>query len=480
MTVGEAQTVPGQASTALPVTSPAAVTSAGVTAGAAATPPGGQRRSGGGRSIPFRLGAWSAVLTTCIALLLAVAAASVTATRAGAATVASRSAEASTAANLYFALADLDAQAARLVLLGGGVPPGATTAQYGADQLSALGAFNSRTAQIDTYLAQLAAGGRQNDPNDVAAVAALAQNIDVYQQIAAAAVAMDDSADQNAGAPAGRPLTGAVGYYSRATGIMQGQILPAAHALSQEKAAELANAAGSAADAGNLGGAATAAAGLLATAAALLMHRRTAVWFRRLLNVGLAVAALSCLALGAGGALALTGSAAQNSAAGSRFAGYLAVVQVQTDSYNADGAAVRFLVLPGIGAQATESLTAQVGTELAGLGDDPAAQQAVARWSRVAGPGGDIPGVIADFGHGDVIGALALDTGIKRGNEDFDFSYYNLALDQLAQQRLDAFQAASAADSADLADWPWLPWVLAAAAFAGLVLGVRPRFAEYR
>jgi hypothetical protein len=433
------------------------------------------------RSTPFRLGAWSAAVGVCIALLLGVTVAAMTAARDGAATVASRAASASEASDLYFALADLDTEAARLVLLGNGIPPGGTTATYGGNQLTALIAYNQRNAQIDGDLAALAAS---EQPGDAAAVTALAQDISTYRGIAAGAVAMDDSANEHVGAAAGAPLRDATGYYSRATSIMQGQILPEARALNTQKAAQLADAAHSANLAGTLGAIGAGVVGAVAVIAALAMHRRMARWFRRRINPFLVLAALVSAALGISAAASLALSASDSSDAGSRFASYLTVTYTQTDSYTADGDAVRLLVLAGVGSTTTHTAVTTVSGELQQLGPDPLAQEAATRW-QAAGTDdilgtNDRPGIVGDAKSGDTAAALARDTGIGRGDEAFDFSYYDLALSTLAGQRLASFQAASAADGSALAGWSWLPWAFAVASLAALGLGVRSRFAEYR
>jgi hypothetical protein len=81
---------------------------------------------------------------------------------------------------------------------------------------------------------------------------------------------------------------------------------------------------------------------------------------------------------------------------------------------------------------------------------------------------------------GDTATALVLDTGTARGQEAFDFYFYDTALNQLSDQRLAAFDSAMSAARDDLSGWSWLPWALIGVALTGLVLGVRPRFAEYR
>jgi len=98
------------------------------------------------RPTPTRLRLIAAVLTVIVLALLAVTAASFLQARARADTVATRARTAAQAGDLYFALADLDAEAARLVLLGDGDgQPG--DGAYDGNQLSALITYNQRTAQ---------------------------------------------------------------------------------------------------------------------------------------------------------------------------------------------------------------------------------------------------------------------------------------------------------------------------------------------
>lgn len=126
---------------------------------AAVSPPAAGRRDDARRPTPTRLRLTATGLTLAILALLAVTAASFFEARAHASTVTSRARTATEAGDLYFALADLDAEAARLVLLGDGdLTPGG--GEYDGNQLSALLAYNTRSAQVDSDLQALAARGR--------------------------------------------------------------------------------------------------------------------------------------------------------------------------------------------------------------------------------------------------------------------------------------------------------------------------------
>ncbi len=455
---------------------------------ATATVSGAVPRSGdgGSRSTPLRLGIWTAAVGLCLAALLGISVASFTVARDGASGVADASAVASDASDLYFALADLDAQAARLVLLGNGSAlPGSKITDYGSSTLAALDSYNSETAQVDGDLHKLAAGARSTDD---AAVSRLTAGVTQYHQIADAAIALDETAGQQAaaapgatptlGAPAGQPDSAAIGYYARATTLMQGQLLPAAKQLRDDKSRALSDAASSARLAGLIGASATLVAGLLTLVVALRTHRRMARWFRRSVNPGLALATLIIVALTVAGGAALFFAASDSSAAGNRFSDYLAVARARTDSYDADGAATRYLLMPDTGTIALDKAKGLAAAEVGALGTSSGEQAAGQRWHQVEKV--DLASIVSDVNSGDTATALELDTGTARGQEAFDFYYYDTELTQLSDQRLAAFETAMSAARDDLSGWSWLPWVLIGVALIELVLGVRPRFAEYR
>ncbi|HEU5333484.1 MAG TPA: hypothetical protein VFU73_11975 [Actinocrinis sp.] len=478
------------------------VTTTATRAVSGAVPTSGDERTG--RSTPVRLGLWTGVVGLCLAALLAVSVGSLTVARDETSGVSDAAAVASDSSDLYFALADLDAQAARLVLLGNGsAPPGSTVTDFGSSQLAALNSYNQRTAQVDADLHSLAA---RVSSSDDAAVARLASGVTEYHQIADAAIALDQTAapqgadqaaaaqtpttsptqgapqtptiQQSFGAPAGRAAAAAIGYYSRATTLMQGDLLPSAKQLRDDKAAALSDAASSADRAGIVGAAATIVTGLGALVAVVWTHRRMTRWFRRSVNPGLALTSVLVAALTLAAGVALLATAGDGSTAGGRFTDYLAVTHARTDSYDADGAATRYLLMPDDGKAALNKAVALAGSDLAGLGPDPDALLATQRWRQVSG--GDLAGIVRSADSGDFAASLARDTGTARGQEAFDFYFYDSALVSLSDTRLASFQQAMSAARSDLAGWTWLPWVLVGCALGGLALGVRPRLAEYR
>jgi len=458
----------------------------------AAGQPGRHAEDGTERTTPVRLALWTAAVAAALAALLGVTVGAFTTAQDGTASVAQHAAVASDSADLYFSLSDLDAEAARLVLLGNGSSPVAGGQDHGGDQLSALTAYNQRTAQVDADLQRLAATAGSADASTVAA---LTSGVTTYHQIADAAIALDQTAPNavpstgitnsagttiSMGAPAGQPAANAIGYYARATTLMQSELLPAAQSLRSGKASALSDAASSAHLAGIVGAIAAGVVGLIALVLALRAHRRLQRWFRRSANLGVLLAAGLAVALALGSLFALLATAADASAAGSRFADYLAVTRTRAASYDLDGAVTRFLLMPDTTLGLVDKSLANANAELKALG--AAGAPAAERWKTVVD--GDIPAITDGVTVGaspDVVAtALARDTGTARNEEAFDFFYYDSALLTVSDERLAAFDTSMSAAHADLSGWSWLPWALAVAALSALGLGVRPRFSEYR
>ena len=403
------------------------------------------------------------VLTVAVLALLAVTAASFMEARARADTVTSRSRTAAQAGDLYFALADLDAEAARLVLLGDGdYQPG--DGQYDGNQLSALTSYNQRTAQVDTDLQALAADGTN--------AAAIVSEITEYRSTADAAIGLDEFP----GSTAGLPLATAIGFYGRATTTMQDVVLPAAAQLRDQTASEATQAASDAhtwAIAGLIG---TLLLGVLAVVALVVAQRRFSAMFRRRVNPALLVATAVVIGLFGGAALSLNATAGDASAAGSRLSTYLQVVSTRADSYDADGTAVRSVLMPDAFGQAQLGPEeATVNKDLAGLGS--IADDARAEWAK--GPVKDYGQILNAVGQGNTQQALTIETGTARGEDAFDFYDYDQILQRVDSQRLADFQAAANGLSNDVGPWLFWPWILAGVALLLIALAIRPRLAEY-
>jgi len=275
------------------------------------------------RSTPTRVRLIAAVLTVALLALTAVTAAAFWQARGRAQTVTSRASTAATAGDLYFALADLDAEAARLVLLGDGDFQTAGDGAFAGNQLSALTAYNARTAQVDADLQALAgtdgadvSAGAEADGahtsttatagtagtstqagtdrvsastragTDDGDISALAADVTQYRSVADAAIGLDEYP----GAFAGSPTQMAIGFYGRAETQMHQVVLPAAARLRDRTASASTSAAADAhawALAGLIG---TLVLGIVATGALVVAQRKFARWYRRLLNPALLAA----------------------------------------------------------------------------------------------------------------------------------------------------------------------------------------------
>jgi len=399
--------------------------------------------------------------------LLAMTAASFIQARSQADTVNSRARTAAQAGDLYFALADLDAEAARLVLLGDGDFQ-ASDGAYDGNQLSALIAYNDRTAQVDSDLQVLSADG--------ANATAITTGVTQYRSTADSAIGLDEFP----GAPAGQPTATAIGFYGRAATMMQGVVLPAAAQLREQTAAEASQAADTAHTWAIIGLVGTLVLGLIAVFALVRGQRRFTVMFRRTLNPALIAATVAAVAL-LGGAAAGLGAAAQDASdSGSRLTSYLQVVVTRADSYDADGTAVRSVLMPDAfsGTQLDPEESA-VHNDLSKLGS--AASGAETLWSKKPnGPVADYQAILnAVQGH-DTAKALTIETGTARGEAAFDFYDYDQSLQSLGAQRLADFTSAASGLSSDVGPWLYWPWILAGATLVLVGLAVRPRLAEYR
>ncbi|MBR7839366.1 hypothetical protein KDL01_39265 [Actinospica durhamensis] len=457
------------------------------------------------RPTPTRVRLIAATLTVALFALfalMAVTAAAFLQARARAQTVTSRAATAATAGDLYFALADLDAEAARLVLLGDGDFQSAGDGTFAGNQLSALSAYNARTAQVDADLQALAAaggvsisttsgtsattstgtgtgstgtttGGTGASAGSAGAdTSVLAADVTQYRSVADAAIGLDEFP----GVFAGSPTPTAIGFYGRAETLMHDVVLPAAEDLRQSTAAASTSAASDAhvwAMAGLIG---TLALGIVTVGALVIAQRAFTRWYRRLLNPALLAATAITVALVGGAMVALSSASQDAQASGQRLTAYLQVVKIRADSYDADGAAVRSVLMPFLDWNTVTRQAAAVALELKAPSGVPG--DSTQLWTD--GPEADYALIHTDVENGDVASALSVETGTARHEDAFDFFDYDQGLEAISGDRLASFRQASDSLSNDLGPWLWLPWAMAGAALVLVGLGVRPRLAEYR
>lgn len=388
-------------------------------------------------------------------------------------TVAQRAA---VAAELRFALADLDAQRADTLA------PGRSATDRDVivgNQLNALITAQQRRAQVSDLLRRL--GG---DEGQDGRVRALLDGLGRYDDLSGRAAYV---AEQEPDQIAGHPPAFAVAMSVQAGTVMRDRLLPAADALSaaydrqadEQRAAAHRSAVG--------WGLATGALGAAAAVLLLWWQRGLARDYRRRLNPALLAATAATLAVTVAGSLAMGSAASAVSTAGARG------LTPWTRLAEARAVAAQ--------AAATESRWF-VHESAFGAADQHTFDTLVGRLDRLLSPDGvataeERPAyrdVLVRYGHfraddkrlrrlkqaGDTEQGAAVLTEVGRGDIAFDFWDFATTLDRLAGRRLDDFTAHAGDARASLDGWPAVPAGALGLAAALVLLGVRPRLAEYR
>jgi hypothetical protein len=117
--------------------------------------------------------------------------------------------QAATAADLYFALSDMDAQVARLVLTAG-------SDELAGSQIDALGTYRQRSRQVDADLQRSLT--TSTDATDRAIALELLDHLAMYRERVWQSLTAGDAA---------------AGYYTQATNVLHLDLLPAAERLRQ-------------------------------------------------------------------------------------------------------------------------------------------------------------------------------------------------------------------------------------------------------
>jgi hypothetical protein len=382
--------------------------------------------------------------------------------------------QAATAADLYFALSDLDAQVARLVLAGNDDSLAAT-------QIDALGTYRERSAQVDADLQRSLTGA--GDAADRATALALLDDLAVYRERVWQALTTTGDAH---------------GYYTQATNVLHLRLLPGAQRLRQASQDRLDRAYAAKQTTQRWGLVLTLGFGALLVVLLLAMQVWLARRFRRVLNPALLTATVLTVALVVPAAVVLAvqgrwlGDARTQS-----LNPYLALSQARAISYDAAADTSRYLIsgrLAYYGQDFTQKSNCLVkggacgpgGESVAGglsqvaAGPDVSpelAAQVTQRWTAYQRDHDKITGLADGGKNADAVAAL---TGIRRGDAAFDFSYFDDAVDQIATARQAAFDSALHDTRRLLTGWTYLPLVAAGLVLLLVPLGVRRRFAEYR
>lgn len=414
--------------------------------------------------------------------------------------------EADATTGLYFALNDMDAQVANVLLVGGDPALAGDRTQD-----MAIYASDRRAADADLQQATVA------EADNAAAVRQLGLVLDrigQYETLAADALLTS----QGSHGAAGHAPAAAIAYYQQATSLMQSGILPAVGSLSTVSATRLDAAYGAGKSASGTGTALVVALGALLAAALVALQIDIARRFRRLFSPVLATATVLVFVLVAVTVARLNAESDRLSVARyDAFGSIQALTLARAVSYDANADESRYLADPGRAAQYQQSFLAKsqqvVNVGPTGIfGYDAALAADIAAYQRdnsVVRFGGFLgaefrnvtfPGerqaalatllafqryerddrTLRALAGKNLPEAVAYDTGTAANQSDGAFNQYDAALSSVIAINSNAFTAAVASgEGGSVGELIFLEAGLVLAV-ALIVAGVRPRLAEYR
>jgi hypothetical protein len=382
--------------------------------------------------------------------------------------------QAATAADLYFALSDMDAQVARMVLTG-------DTDALAGSQIDALGTYQERSRQVDADLQRSLT--TSTTAADRAVVLELLGHLAVYRERVWQTLTAGE---------------GAAGYYTQATNVLHLDLLPAAERLRTASEERLSRA--------YAGKRVTEVAGatlaVVLGAALILLLVALQIWlarrFRRTLNPALLTATVITFGLVVPAAVVFAVQGERLAAArDNSLTPFLALSAARAVSYDAAADTSRYLISDNLAyydedfTRKSQCLTtggtcdqagAIVPGGLAAVAGGPDVSpvrsgQVVERWQAYQRDHQKIVGFARSGQRESAIGAL---TGIRRGDASFDFTYYDAAVSEIAAARQRAFEDALHSADTLLTGWAVIPVVAMGVVILLVPLSVRKRFAEYR
>jgi hypothetical protein len=451
-------------------------------------------------STPWRIrlsAAALAVLTAGLATTLAVASSDL---HDDMTTIGHRAApQASTTADLYFEVSEMDADVANDLLVGGAQNLGTTTARIATDYEK-----HRRAADADLQTTVEVA----NQSQDVqSALRAVIDGLGQYEALAADALQLEAA---GSGTPA-RPPAAALTLYRTATDLMHSQILPAANTLTGAGSGTVDATYQSAR--GEITAARIWVLILLAALLAVLIWLQVLLVqrFHRLLNPLLALSTLLVIATGVAGLVLLSAESTQlRIAKPEAFDSIIALSQARAVGYDANADESRWLVDPGradqyqtaflaksqqladlpnatittydselAAALTSGDMTGYLGTEIHNItfpGEYDAAMNTLRAYQTYEKDDRTLRSLDAS---GQLDAAIAFDTGSAQNQSDYAFTQYDNALTNVIGINQQAFDAAVTAGLDDVSGWTAIPAALAAATLALITLGLRPRLREY-
>ncbi len=412
------------------------------------------------------------------------------------------------AADLYFALSDMDAQAADLLLIG-------ADPEYATLRSQTRTTYEDRRAQADADLQQAAVAAAA-DPAGQHAVQTVLGELGNYEALVAQARLLEDQAAP----PAGKPSQAALATYRQATDLLRQKLLPAADQVTAGNAAAVDRV--YATQHGDLGAGWwwLLVTGVLALAALAALQHTLTVRFRRRVNPLLAAGTLlAVVGLLAGLSIASTADGHLVTAKRNAYDSVITLSRARAVAYDMNADESRYLIDPSRAAaheqsyfDKTQSVARVDGTTLSGYsvalyslvqqhqanrrvvpfggflggelrnitfpGEQDSAERVLTAYQTYQSDDHEIRALQEQ---GKLKEAITLDTGTAPGQSNADFGVLSTALGDVLAINQNAFDSAISATDDDLGTGVAVTGgVLLAAALALTVLGVRPRLREYR
>lgn len=408
--------------------------------------------------------------------------------------------------DFYFALNDMDAQLANILLVGDERDLGFTAAQ-------AQTIFDQRRRQADADLQQAAAAA--TDPATAATIRTVLDAFGDYESLAARTLTLDGLQPH----PAGKPTSDVLAAYRLATDLLDAKLLPATRDLTNRNAAALERTYQQQHDSAVWTRGGIIAVGAVTLILLLVLQVFLARRFQRRINPGVLCATLLCVTLVATGAWLFSAQADHlRVAKKDAFDSILALDQARALSYDANADESRYLVDPQRAAQYQRAFLdktlqlvdlpdATISTFDQRLGAAVSAYQANNSdigWQGLygvefrnitfAGERDAAQTVLTllqayqlDDRHirdladsGQTQAAIAFCTSYQPGQSNYAFDQYDQALAALISINQTAFTTNINDADHELAGWTVVPWLVLAVLAALLGAGVRRRLAEYR
>ncbi len=414
-------------------------------------------------TVPVRLRLWTASALALIAALLVTLVSGVSDARADLHTVGRDTApQAATAADLYYALADMDAQVANVLLIGHEEEIG--------NKQSALRQLRRDRAAVGAAVQKLIDGGLVGESRGVAE--ALLADLAAYDSLTGQARLADDQVFERVSV--GTPPASATTFYLTATALLHQDMLPAADRLGADAEARLRDSTLNGRDSAGTAALAVVLVGTAAVAVLIGFQIQLARRFRRVLAPALVAVTLAAAVVTGLGTALLTGHAERlRDAKAEAFDPFSVLARTRATASDANADESRYLILP----DRADYYRAQFHTKVALLEDSseaPALAQRLDAFIR------DDGALVAAVERGDRPAAIGMATHVGRGNLAFEFFDYQDTLDDAADAHHADFTRRVADAEDALSGWEVWPTVVLGAGILLVLVAVRPRLREYR